>query len=345
VTLLVTGGSGFVLSNLVRLWLERERDARVLVVDASPPDALARRFFSGVADRLTHVEADVAALAPGDWARLASGHSIEHIVHGATVTPHAFVDETGRRHEPEREAPARVLEVNVMGTVRILEWARRLPALERFVTVSSGSVYGDHGPEPAGTPLPEDGYVEPRSLYAVSKYAAELVTRRYGELYALPAVSVRLSSVYGPMDRVTSARHVRSAPYLLAHLALAGETIRVNAPEALGDWIHAGDVAEAIAALLRAHDPLRYPVYNVAYGEAVELGTLIERIRERVPALRCEVVPEAEANVVGDPNRRAGAWGAYDISRLRDELGWRPAPLRRRLHEYLDWLRRYELAG
>jgi len=90
-----------------------------------------------------------------------------------------------------------------MGTVAALDWARTQPKLRRFVYVSSGSVYRNHGPDRPGEPLPEDGYVMPRRLYAISKFASELITERYAELFGLPIASVRLSSVYGPMDRAT----------------------------------------------------------------------------------------------------------------------------------------------
>ena len=68
----------------------------------------------------------------------------------------------------------------------------------------------------------------------------------------MPSASVRLSAVFGPMDRETRSRHVRCVPWLIAHLAIAGEELRVSAYDAVGDWIHASDVAEAITRLLRA---------------------------------------------------------------------------------------------
>jgi nucleoside-diphosphate-sugar epimerase len=167
-----------------------------------------------------------------------------------------------------------------------------------------------------------------------------MVVRRYGELFGLPVVSVRLASVYGPMDRITGARHVRCMPWLVTHLALAGEELRANAYDVVGDWIHAGDVAEAVARLLRA-PALRHAVYNVAYGRAETIGNLIAIAAEKLP-LKARQAPKPEANLVGDPDRRRGQWGAYDISRLREEFGWEPAPLRQRVHEYIDWIRAFE---
>jgi nucleoside-diphosphate-sugar epimerase len=161
-------------------------------------------------------------------------------------------------------------------------------------------------------------------------------------LFGLPVVSVRLSSVYGPMDRETSSRHVRCVPWLVTHLALSGEELRVSALDGVGDWIHAADVASAIARLLRARS-LRHPVYNVAYGRAETIQMLLDITAEKV-AFTSRASSKDEANVVCDPDRRRGQWGAYDVSRLRDELGWTPAPLRQRMHDYIEWLRQNEFA-
>src|SRR2546422_4931856 len=122
-----------------------------------------------------------------------------HIVHGATITPLSRGTVAEVKREPEAENPARILDVNVMGTVAMLEWARTLPNLERFIYVSSGAVYKHHGPDRPGEPLPEDGYVMPRRLYGISKLASELITERYGELFGLPTdrKSTRLNSSHG----------------------------------------------------------------------------------------------------------------------------------------------------
>src|SRR5207302_10300775 len=109
-----------------------------------------------------------------------------------------------------------------MGTVAMLEWARTLPNLKRFIYVSSGAVYKHHGPDRPGEPLPEDGYVMPRRLYGISKLASELITERFGEVFGLSTASVRQSSVYGPMDRVSGSRNFRYALTRIVPIALEG---------------------------------------------------------------------------------------------------------------------------
>jgi UDP-glucose 4-epimerase len=242
------------------------------------------------------------------------------------------------KREPEAENPARIIDVNVMGTVALLEWARTLPNLERFIYVSSGAVYKHHGPDRPGEPLPEDGYVMPRRLYGISKLTSELVSERYGDLFGLSTASVRPSSVYGPMDRVTASRNFRHVPNRIAHMALDGvRCVRVNTLDAVGDYIYVEDVASAIVSLLRA-PRLRYSAYNIACGVTASIRDMVEWAAEKVPGFRAEVVPAEQADIVQDPALSDGMWGAYDISRIGAETGWRPRPMRAALHAYMNWI-------
>ncbi|MBV8147157.1 MAG: NAD(P)-dependent oxidoreductase [Gammaproteobacteria bacterium] len=335
-TLLVTGATGFVMSVLARHWLESDSAARLVVLDAAPLDAAAERYFAPFRERMSVVVADVTQ--PQKWREALGRHAVTHIVHGATVTPLSRGTVAEARREPEAESPARIVDVNVMGTVAVLEWARTLAKLERFIYVSSGAVYKHHGPDHPGEPLPEDGYVMPRRLYGISKLASELIAERYGDLFGLPTASVRPSSVYGPMDRVTASRNFRHVPNRIAHLALeGGRRVRVNTLDAVGDYIHAEDVAAAIVSLLRA-PRLHYAAYNVACGVAVSISDMVRWAAEKVPGFAAEVVRAEQADIVQDPALRDGMWGAYDVSRIFAETGWKPRPMRDALHAYMDWL-------
>jgi len=335
-TLLVTGGTGFVMSVLGRLWLEADPQASLVVLDAAPLDRAAERYFAPVAPRLRVVVADVTR--PQEWQSALADAAITHVVHGATITPLSRGTADEARREPEAENPGRIIDVNVMGTVALLEWARSRATVERFLYVSSGAVYKHHGPDRVGEPLPEDGYVMPRRLYGISKLASELITERYGELFGLSTAAVRPSSVYGTMDRVTASRNFRHVPHRIAHLALAGaQSVRVNTLDAVGDYIHVEDVARAIIALLQA-PRLRYSAYNVALGATASIGEIVAWAAEKVPGFRAELVPPEHAELLQDPQLKDGMWGAYDISRLRAETGWTPRPMREALHAYMDWI-------
>jgi len=286
--------------------------------------------------RLSVVIADVTQAET--WQPALARHGITHLVHGATITPLSRGTVAEVKREPEAGNPARILDVNVMGTVAMLEWARTLPNLKRFIYVSSGAVYKHHGPDRPGEPLPEDGYVMPRRLYGISKLASELITERYGELFGLSTASVRPSSVYGPMDRVTASRNFRHVPNRIAHMALDGvKRVRVNTLDAVGDYIHVEDVAHAIIALLQAPH-LRYSAYNVAAGATASIGDMVAWAAEKVPGFGAEVVPPEQADILQDPTLKDGMWGAYDVTRIFSETGWKPRPVRAALHAYMDWI-------
>jgi UDP-glucose 4-epimerase len=291
--LLITGGTGFVMSNLARHWLESDFAGTVHVLDSAPWDGRLARFFEPARAHLDFMQASV--LDQGAWDRLAA-QPITHIVHGATITP-----SSGR----ERANPREIIEVNLMGTVNALEFARRLPELKRFIYVSSGAVYGEALPGPPDVPVPEDGHVSPVELYGITTLGSEHIARRYGAVFGLDVACVRFSGVYGPMDRATPARAVDRVPKKIVTAALAGKPIAVKALDGGGDFIHAYDVARALAAMLRAR-ALEHGVYNVAYGEFTLMGELIDLVRQVVPGLRAEVVAASDADITYDPRDRLG---------------------------------------
>ena len=330
-TLLATGASGLVMSHVVRCWLERHPDGEAVGVDLAAPDRVVTAFFAPVADRLRLRAGDMRDEAL--WHALAAEFTVTHVVHGAAVTS---IDRLTRRDDgsPDMTGALPALEANIMGSLRALAWAGRQAGLCRFVTVSSGSVYAPEGP----SPLPEEGFVAPEGLYPLSKFAGELFTAQAARQFGLPAVSVRLSGVYGPLDRETGTRAVAPVPFTLLRKALDGAELRLAGLDEVGDYIHAGDVGRAVTALLDCPRP-RHPVYNIAQGEAVSLRALADLVAELVPGTRWREVPPAEADIALGPHPAGGRWGAYDISRLAADAGWRPRPLDAAFADYRDWLK------
>jgi UDP-glucose 4-epimerase len=329
--LLATGATGLVMSHVVRCWLEAHPEGRAVAVDLNAPDPVVAAFFEPVAERLDMRLGDVRDAAL--WDGIERDVSVSHVVHGAAVTS---INRMTLRDDgaPDLTGALPALDANIMGTLRTLAWAARQPDLRRCVTVSSGSVYASDGP----SPLPEDLAVEPHGLYGLSKYVGELYSGQVARQFDLPAFAVRLSGVYGPLDRDTGVRDVRSVPGTLLRAALAGEEIRLSGLEARGDYIQAGDVGRAIAALLDCA-ALSHQVYNIAYGETASLRELAELVADLVPGTAWrEAVPQ-EAHLALEAHPEGGRWGAYDIARLRDDCGWRPRPLRDALAEYRDWLK------
>lgn len=326
-TLLVTGGCGLVGAHVVRRYLLADPARRAIVADLSDPDAAARAWFADVADRLAFVRADLAD--PEALAGLPAEASISHVVHAATVTGYPAW---------ERERPRRYLDVNVAGTVNVLERIRTLPALRRLVYVSSGSVYGPPQPGSPVTPQPEEGPLDPRELYAISKEVGERICRRYAELFGLDVRTARLSGVFGPLERATAGRVAMSALHALGTARREGRPLRVTrrSLEAGGDFISAEDVAVGLVALT-LEDRLRHHVYNLASGRLTPLAEILDAATGA--GLEVHVVADGEeADVDLDPARRRARFNAYDITRARLDLGYAPRPLAEQVRSHLAWI-------
>lgn len=324
----VTGGAGFVGSNLVRRLLEDDAGARVIVLDRAVDD-LARQLFAPFADRVAIHLGDITS--PEALAAVPRQDEITHVVHAAMVA-----------HVPQWEIadPTQFVHVNIVGTSNVLEWARRLPSLERFVYVSSGGVYGDPTSGSTVTPQPETGPFNPPELYAISKYTSELIAGRYNLLFGLDVRAVRLSWVFGPMERVTSGRTLMSPPYAIARAIIEDRPLRVThrSLPAVGDFLSSTDIARALRLLLLADEPL-HSVYNIAAGELTTIADLLGLAAEAHPGAQYDVVADEEsADIDHDPELRQARWNAYDIGRMRREFGWEPRPLAEQLATFLAWV-------
>src|SRR5690349_22151148 len=105
-TLLVTGGTGFVMSVVARAWLDRDPLARAVILDRSGLDAAAEKHFAPVRDRLTVISADI--LDPNAWTAALDKLGMTAIVHGATITPISRGSASEAKRQPEAEDPARI---------------------------------------------------------------------------------------------------------------------------------------------------------------------------------------------------------------------------------------------
>jgi nucleoside-diphosphate-sugar epimerase len=326
-TYLVTGGCGLVGANLVRHLLATRPGCEVVVLDREEPASVVERFLAQHRDRLTFAQGDITHAAAFDGL----GH-VTVAIHAATVT-----------HVPEWEVatPRRYVDVNLVGTVNVLEWARSVRSLERFVYVSTGGVYGNQTSASGEAPQSEDGPFAPHELYGISKHAAELLVRRYAELFAFDHRSVRLSGVFGPLERPTGSRTGMSAIHSLVHAAVAERPLRVTARtlDSAGDHISAEDAADGLARLADAAAP-RHRGYNLARGALLPFRELVEVAGRAGLAVDLQVVRRPEdAEIDLDPAHRRARWNAYDVTRAREDLAWQPRPLVDQLASYASWLR------
>ena len=316
----ITGGSGFVGLNLLEQLLGRGEE--VVSFSLSPPPERARRVLGALPGRLRWVEGDVRD-AEGVAAALAASGA-RRIVHAAVITADAA---------RERRDAAGIVSVNIDGTVNVLEAAGD-NGVERFVYLSSASVYGANAlaadvlSEATTAPLPE-------TLYAVTKYAAEGIARRYATVFGLSVIAARLSAVFGRWEYDTGLRDTLSPPYRLARMAERGETA-VLADAGERDWIYAPDVAAGIIALMDA-DEARHDVYNVGTGKTWNLLEWCERLSAAWPDFSWRLASHGDAGASVDPGRRS----PLAIERILQDTDYRPSfGLDEAFDDYLAWMSR-----
>jgi nucleoside-diphosphate-sugar epimerase len=309
VNAVVTGCAGFIGSHLSEALLAT--GVSVTGIDAFTPyydEAQKRTNLRALSDqpRFELVEADLRT------------SPIEPLIDGADVVFH-LAAQPGVRVSWADGFPTYV-EHNVLATQRLLE-ALRGSAVDRLVYASSSSVYGN-APR---YPTTEDDLPRPHSPYGVTKLAAEHLCRLYAENYAIPTVSLRYFTVYGPRQRPDMGFH----RFLTA--ALSDNAIPLFGDgEQIRDFTYVADVVRATIAAASA-DVAPGSVFNVAGGSATTVNALLELLGELVgTGIRIERLPPQP----GDVRQTGGS-----IERVRSALGWEPrVDLREGLAAELEWM-------
>jgi UDP-glucose 4-epimerase len=301
----VTGGAGFIGSNLVDALIARGDD--VLVLDD---------ITSGYLDNVN----PAARLVQGD---VVDPDAVGAAMAGTEVVFHLASVRAVLRSVQE---PLVADRVNTAGTLNVLESAR-LAGVRRVVCTSSSSIYGGAGP----VPTPESAPPRPRSPYAVSKLAGELYAQVYWELHGLETTSLRLFNVFGPRQRPDS-RYAAVIPLFL-HALRAGDPLLVH-----GDGQQSRDftyVDDAVAAFLAAASAptgrCAGQSYNIAGGREVSILELLAEL-QAILGVRAEA-----RHVAARPGdvRRSRA----DCSAAAVDLAWGPkVPFRDGLTRTVDWL-------
>ena len=236
---LITGGAGFIGSNLARRLAGRGDHVRIL--DDLSIGQMA--YLAGVPHELVR-----GSLADAGVVRSAVA-GVDAIVH---LAARAGIDDSVRD-------PLGTFEANVAWSIGLLE-AARLAGVRRFVFASSNAAAGDHPPPSDETDLPH-----PLSPYGASKLAIEAYGQAYAATYGLTACSLRFSNAYGP-----NSLHKRSVVAAWLRAALTGQPIEINGDGMqTRDFVFVDDLAAAVIAVLGAPDA------DVA-GQLFQAGTGVE---------------------------------------------------------------------
>jgi nucleoside-diphosphate-sugar epimerase len=321
---LITGGNGWVPSHVVRRLARRGET--VISYDLMAPDEMLREFLGSAITNVVFETGDVT-----DRTRLhdvAAHHGVTAMIHAAVITP---------RIERERAEPTRIVEVNLNGTINVLEVARTLPHLRRFVYVSSCAVWGE---APGAIILDETSPTNATTLYGMTKLASERIALRYGELFELDVVALRPGNVYGPMERVTPGYAGATQLREMLRLHFAGQPILVNSLAGpYLDWTYVEDIAEGVERAWAAPAPLPHGVYSLTSGRLYGIGDVLAAFARHFPNLTYRQVPLAAANY-----RVSGAapGPVPSNARMRHDFGWAPAtPLDDGMRDYLAWITRH----
>jgi nucleoside-diphosphate-sugar epimerase len=319
VTVLVTGGAGFVGLNILEAMAARGR--RVVSFDRRPvPASVSALFRSG---DLVEVEGDVgnAALLRQTMAE----NGVTSVIHAAAIT--AGVDR-------ERQAATEVVSVNLVGLTTCLE-AAQATGVGRFVFASSVSVFGPGVAD--GALIDEDQSLAPSTLYAITKASGEAIVRRFAQVSGLPCIIGRLGVVFGRHEADTGVRDTMSPFFHAVHRASRGKSLILPRP-ARRNWQYGAHAGEALATLAIAESP-QYQVYNLGPEPVFTVLQWCKRLKARYPAFDVAVDPTAPGAPIGLHNPSDG--GLLSWQRYQAEFG--PAgnwDLDRAFDDYMAFLDR-----
>lgn len=302
---LVTGGAGFIGSNLVRLLLQEGHEVTVL-------DSLA----SGYRSNLTGV--GISGLVIGD---IRDASLLDRAMAGAEVVFHlaASVGNSRSIDHPFVDAT-----MNLMGTLNVLEGMRR-HGLRKIVFSSSAGIFG----ELKTLPIREDHPVEPDSPYGATKLGAEKMCLAYAKLHGIEAVCLRYFNVYGIHQRFDAYGNVIP---IFAQRLIHGQPITIFGDgEQTRDFINVRDVARAnlAAGINRGVSG----AFNLGSGSNITINRLVEMI-QGVSGLKTEVIH-------GEPRKGDVRHSLADISAMKRSFGWEPTvAFEPGLTEYMAWAKK-----
>lgn len=298
---LVTGGAGFIGSNLVRLLLKNKIKVKVL-------DNLS----TGYARNLDGVDVQ---FIQGD---IRDTQLTEQVAHGVDMIFHLAAN-VGRQKSlinPQADS-----EINVVGTVNVLEAARKA-GVKRVVYTSSAAIFG----ELLTMPIAEDHPQNPDSPYGVSKLGGEKQALCFAALYDMVVVCLRYFNVFGVNQRFDAYGNV---------IPIFANRIRESKPitiygdgEQTRDFVNVKDVA--MANYLAATVATKTDVYNVGSGKNITINSLAKMMNE---------ISRSSTPIIYEPRRPADVLHCRaDITKAHNALGFSPSDnIYAGLEEYYEW--------
>jgi UDP-glucose 4-epimerase len=300
---LVTGGAGFIGSNLVKNLVKNKNSVKVL-----------DNFSSGYRSNLQPFPS--VHIIEGD---VRDKTTVEEAMHGVEVVFHLAASVGNKR---SIDFPLIDAEINVLGTLQVLESARKL-GVRKIVTSSSAGIFG----ELKTMPIKEDHPVEPDSPYGCTKLCEEKLCLTYAKLYPIEAVCLRYFNVYGPNQRFDA--YGNAIPIFVFRMLRNEPIIIFGDGEQTRDFVHVDDVVQAN---IKAADSQGVSgAFNVASGQSVTINHLVEMITNGYDESRIEYGTVRPGDV-----RHSLA----DISLAKKKIDYTPqVDLEKGIEEYIKWAR------
>jgi UDP-N-acetylglucosamine 4-epimerase len=311
--ILITGGAGFIGSNLTEHLLQHPQADSVRVFDNLSTGSLQNIKAFKQNQKFEFVEGDIRNYKTC----LQAMEGIDAVCHQAALgsVPRSIND------------PLTTNEVNISGTLNIFTAAKE-SNIRRIVYAASSSTYGDH----PGLPKMEDTIGHPLSPYAVTKYVNELYAKVYANLYGLELIGLRYFNVFGPKQDPNGA--------YAAVIPLFMKAVLNNEPPVIyGDGEHSRDftfVDNAVQANIKAlltNDALALnQVYNIACGEQTTLNELLEYLKQIAGS---DLAPKYSAERAGDVRHSLA-----DITKAKKYLNYNPGiGVKEGLKNAFEWYR------
>ena len=328
-SILVTGGAGFIGSNFIIDWLDQSGEPVINL------DVLT---YAGNLENLASLEGN------NDYqfvqGSIGNGELVSEIL--SQEQPRAVVHFAAESHvDRSINGPADFIETNIVGTFQLLEsvrsyWGnldRQFSPQFRFLHVSTDEVYGSLNADDA--PFSETNRYEPNSPYSASKAASDHLVRAYHHTYGLPVVTTNCSNNYGPFQ------FPEKLIPLVIHNAIAGKDLPIYGDGLnVRDWLYVGDHCSAIRRVLEGG----------RLGEVYNIGGLNEKTNLEVVHTLCDILDELRPKPSGSyrdqitfVKDRLGHDKRYaiDAGKIEQELGWKPSEsfetgVRQTVQWYLD---------
>jgi UDP-N-acetylglucosamine 4-epimerase len=295
---LVTGGAGFIGSNLVQHLINDDRISAVRVLDNLETGRFANISSLKGNTKFEFIEGDIRnySICAG------AAEGVDIISHQAALgsVPRSVKD------------PITTHEVNATGTLNIFNAARER-GIKRVVFAASSSTYGDH----PGLPKVEDKIGSPISPYGVTKLVNELYAKVFAELYDMEFIGLRYFNVYGPQQN-PAGPYAAVIPLFIKALLENKSPIINGTGESSRDFTFVEDVVQAnLLAMFTENTSAVNQVYNIAKGEQTTLNELFNMLKE---------ISGKDISVTHGPERSGDIKHSLaDISKARKLLGYDPA--------------------